>query len=132
MADQGDSSLDENQQLALQQYMSITDQDLGTALPLLRRSEWNVQVGQSDLLGQKSYRGLIWMPRLPSLGSSMAIIRIPKPLSRSVALPVYIRRRRTSDDGRTCITPSSTHISLACGDRTCYLRHVFGKQSSCR
>ncbi|KAI9726511.1 MAG: hypothetical protein M1828_001333 [Chrysothrix sp. TS-e1954] len=37
-------SLTEDQQQALQQFTSVTDQDLATAVPLLRRSEWNVQI----------------------------------------------------------------------------------------
>lgn len=36
--------LTETQQLALQQYISVTDQDPAAALPLLRRCEWNAQV----------------------------------------------------------------------------------------
>ena len=36
--------LNESQQLALQQYMSVTDQEIEAAIPLLARSEWNVQV----------------------------------------------------------------------------------------
>ncbi|KAB8754759.1 hypothetical protein FH972_026550 [Carpinus fangiana] len=35
--------LTETQQLALQQYISVTDQDPAAALPLLRRCEWNAQ-----------------------------------------------------------------------------------------
>ena len=36
--------LTESQQLALQQFTSVTDQDLTSAIPLLQRSQWNVQV----------------------------------------------------------------------------------------
>jgi FAS-associated factor 2 len=36
--------LSESQQLALQQYTSVTDQDVEAAIPLLQRSQWNVQV----------------------------------------------------------------------------------------
>lgn len=36
--------LSEAQQLALQQYMSVTNQDSHAAVPLLRRSQWNVEV----------------------------------------------------------------------------------------
>lgn len=39
------SQLTEEQQSALQQYLAVTDQDLTQALPLLKRCEWNVQVG---------------------------------------------------------------------------------------
>ena len=36
--------LDESQQEALQTYTSVTDQELSAAIPLLQRSQWNVQV----------------------------------------------------------------------------------------
>jgi FAS-associated factor 2 len=36
--------LSESQQLALQQYTSVTDQDVNSAIPILQRSQWNVQV----------------------------------------------------------------------------------------
>lgn len=39
------SRLTDEQQLALQQFTSVTDQDLNAALPLLRKCQWNVQVG---------------------------------------------------------------------------------------
>jgi len=38
------SQLSEEQQLALQQFTSVTDQDLDTALVLLQRCQWNAQV----------------------------------------------------------------------------------------
>lgn len=38
------SELTEDQQLALQQYIAVTDQNLAQAVPLLKRCEWNVQV----------------------------------------------------------------------------------------
>ncbi|KAF2843480.1 UBX-domain-containing protein [Patellaria atrata CBS 101060] len=38
------STLSEAQQLALQQFTSVTDQDLGAAIPLLQRCQWNVQI----------------------------------------------------------------------------------------
>jgi hypothetical protein len=37
------SQLSEAQQLALQQYTSVTDQDVQSAIPLLQRSQWNVE-----------------------------------------------------------------------------------------
>jgi FAS-associated factor 2 len=39
------SSLTAEQQATLQQYTAVTDQDSAAAIPLLQRSEWNVQVG---------------------------------------------------------------------------------------
>lgn len=38
------ASLTSDQQLALQQFTAVTDQDLAAAVPLLRRCEWNVQI----------------------------------------------------------------------------------------
>lgn len=38
------SQLSEAQQLALEQYTSVTDQDVQAAIPILQRSQWNVQV----------------------------------------------------------------------------------------
>lgn len=37
-------SLSEEQQVALQQYTSVTDQELSAAVPLLQKCEWNVQI----------------------------------------------------------------------------------------
>lgn len=39
------SQLSDEQQQALQQYTAVTDQDVQAAIPLLLRSQWNVQVG---------------------------------------------------------------------------------------
>lgn len=36
--------LNESQQTALQAYTSVTDQELSAAIPILQRSQWNVQV----------------------------------------------------------------------------------------
>jgi hypothetical protein len=41
--------LSEEQQLALEQYTSVTDQDIQAAIPLLQRSQWNVQVSWDNL-----------------------------------------------------------------------------------
>lgn len=38
------TSLSEEQQLALQQFTSVTDQELASALPLLRKCQWNAQI----------------------------------------------------------------------------------------
>lgn len=38
--------LNENQQLALGTYTSVTNQEPSAAVSLLQRSEWNVQVGK--------------------------------------------------------------------------------------
>lgn len=45
------SELSESQQLALQTYTSVTDQDVQAAIPLLQRSQWNVEVRHSMLDG---------------------------------------------------------------------------------
>jgi FAS-associated factor 2 len=44
MADVDISELNEAQQLALQQYTSVTDQDLAAAVPLLQKCQWNAQI----------------------------------------------------------------------------------------
>jgi FAS-associated factor 2 len=50
MADGVDiAALTEDQQLALQQFTAVTDQEIGDAIPLLRRCEWNVQVSFHSL-----------------------------------------------------------------------------------
>ena len=41
------ADLTEDQQLALQQYTSVTDQELNAALPLLQKCQWNAQVSCS-------------------------------------------------------------------------------------
>lgn len=38
------ATLTQEQQQALQQFTSVTDQELSTAIPLLERCQWNVQV----------------------------------------------------------------------------------------
>ena len=38
------NQLNESQQLALGTYTSVTNQEPSAAIPLLQRSEWNVQV----------------------------------------------------------------------------------------
>lgn len=38
------AQLSETQQLALQQFTSVTNQELEAAIPVLQRSEWNAQV----------------------------------------------------------------------------------------
>lgn len=43
------SQLSESQQLALQQYTSVTDQEVAAAIPLLQRSQWNVEVGLEEM-----------------------------------------------------------------------------------
>ena len=45
MADEVDiAALTEDQQLALQQFTAITDQDVTAAIPLLQRCQWNAQI----------------------------------------------------------------------------------------
>jgi FAS-associated factor 2 len=42
--------LSESQQLALEQYTAVTNQDVEAAVPLLQRSQWNVQVRLGTVL----------------------------------------------------------------------------------
>lgn len=49
------AELSESQQLALGTYTSMTNQEPSAAVPLLRRSEWNVQVQEASALCRKAY-----------------------------------------------------------------------------
>jgi len=42
--------LSDSERTALEMYMAVTSQEPSEAIPLLRRSEWNVQVGLSPSL----------------------------------------------------------------------------------
>lgn len=44
MADVDIEQLSPDQQEALQQYTQVTDQEINDAVPILQRSQWNVQV----------------------------------------------------------------------------------------
>jgi FAS-associated factor 2 len=41
------SSLSADQQAALEQYTAVTNQEVEAAIPLLQRTQWNVQVSAS-------------------------------------------------------------------------------------
>ena len=45
------AQLSESQQLALVTYTSVTNQEPCAAIPLLQRSEWNVQVCRNAQMG---------------------------------------------------------------------------------
>ena len=45
------SQLSADEQQALQQYLDVTGQSVKDAVPLLERSQWNVQVSSSVLPG---------------------------------------------------------------------------------
>ena len=48
--------LSEEQQLALEQFTSVTAQDIPSAMALLQRSQWNVQVSREEaVLAQSVY-----------------------------------------------------------------------------
>lgn len=52
MAEADDIDLDSltaEQQIALQQFTSVTDQNLAAAVPLLQKCEWNVQVSHRSI-----------------------------------------------------------------------------------
>ena len=48
--------LNESQQLALGTYTSVTNQEPSAAVPLLQRSEWNVQVQHSSYCARQTLR----------------------------------------------------------------------------
>jgi FAS-associated factor 2 len=47
--------LSTTQQEALDQYTQVTNQEISEAIPLLRRSEWNVQVSNPLLCSFSSF-----------------------------------------------------------------------------
>ena len=76
--------LSPDQQAALEQYTAVTAQDVKDAVPLLERSQWNVQVciGPSPLRshareGPPARTSTDRDRRLPSPSSSMAKAPIP-------------------------------------------------------
>lgn len=52
MADAGVdiAQLTEDQQLALQQFTAVTNQEVKDAVPLLQRCQWNVQVANAGMI----------------------------------------------------------------------------------
>ena len=48
--------LNESQQLALGTYTSVTNQEPSAAVPLLQRSEWNVQVQHSPYCARQTLK----------------------------------------------------------------------------
>jgi FAS-associated factor 2 len=74
------SQLSETQQLALQQYTSVTAQDVQEAIPLLQRSQWNVQV----------CRAVLSKVRLLLISTQIAIAKFfdgegPDPVAEAIA-----------------------------------------------
>lgn len=55
--------LSEVQQEVLQQYISVTDQSIGEAVPLLQRSQWNVQVRLCSCLDGRALTDQLANPR---------------------------------------------------------------------
>ncbi|KAI9783368.1 MAG: hypothetical protein M1839_003902 [Geoglossum umbratile] len=86
------SDLTESQQLALQQFTSVTDQDPESALPLLRRSQWNVQIAIA-----KFFDGESADPVAEALASSS-----------SVSPPRPSAHRETLINGATSYQPTWT------------------------
>ena len=66
--DMDPGQLNEAQQSALSTYTAVTNQEPSSAIPLLQRSEWNVQV--SLLSNVASYSALANTPRSLSQSSS--------------------------------------------------------------
>ena len=48
--------LNESQQLALGTYTAVTNQEPSAAVPLLQRSEWNVQVQRSSYCARQTLK----------------------------------------------------------------------------
>ena len=102
------TALTEEQQLALQQFTSVTDQELTTALPLLQKCQWNAQIaitrffdGDADTVDpaaeaaripppdSNSRRTETLMDQIPSRPSSGRLRRSPglEPAPRVVPTP---------------------------------------------
>lgn len=76
------SQLSESQQLALATLTSVTNQEQSDAIPLLRRSEWNVQV--LEPCHTRRTHEADCSPRLPLPNSSM--VKPPTQLKKLVQL----------------------------------------------
>lgn len=55
------AQLSDGERSALDTYTAVTGQELSQAIPLLRRSQWNVQVGSRKLFYPLSYRRYLLM-----------------------------------------------------------------------
>ena len=85
------AQLTEAQQEALGTYTAVTNQEASAAVPLLRRSEWNVQVRHS----KARWRSLLIYERLPLQNSSMVKHQILlKKLEQLKPLHLYLRPAR--------------------------------------
>lgn len=92
------AQLSEDQQLALQQFTAVTDQNVEAAIPLLQRCQWNVQVCKSSRIP------LLHRPLLTA--SKIAIARFfdgepPEPVvpQETIPPPQDPRRRETLANG---------------------------------
>ena len=74
------AQLTEAQQTALQTYTAVTDQEPLTAIPLLQRSEWNVQIAISRFFDGEPASDALAEARAAEAASS-----IPAPSSRQAA-----------------------------------------------
>lgn len=50
--------LSDSEKSTLEMYMAVTSQEPSEAIPLLRRSQWNVQVGLSSPTSNQAYERL--------------------------------------------------------------------------
>ena len=71
------SQLSHSEKAALETYTAVTSQEPAEAIPLLRRSEWNVQVGYEIPSNEKIGFADKCSNRLPYPSSLMARDRIP-------------------------------------------------------
>lgn len=51
--------LSDSEKSTLEMYMAVTSQEPSEAIPLLRRSQWNLQVGLSSPTSSGAYESLI-------------------------------------------------------------------------
>lgn len=103
------TSLSEEQQLALQQFTSVTDQDLDAAVPLLQKCQWNAQIaitrffdGDAETVDPVAEAAQAPPPPQPSRRTETLMDNIPSRRSTSRA-----RRSGLEEAPRVVPTPES-------------------------
>lgn len=90
------SSLTEDQQLALQQFTSVTDQELSAALPLLQQCQWNAQIAITRFFDGDA----------ETVDPAAEAARIPPPTERRQESLIDSIPTRSSPASRTGLEPA--------------------------
>lgn len=102
------SSLTEEQQSILQQYTSITNQDAEAAIPLLQRSQWNVQVRHAPMCSRILYTWKSYSKVKARFPCHPSLTRPPDSNPTLLRWRAHLRSSRRSSGG----VPSSRHPPL--------------------